>query len=203
MNLRGRPVERRVNMTGERERPQLRAIIWPNEGIKPCPKCGEGTAVIRRNKRTGWLFVGCSRFPECRWTRKTDYALDWGFQSNPVPLDPEKCAKVLYGVSLDELRTGPIIKQKQRLRDRVPKEVFHQFMGVEKKINSMEDFILVPICCMSKAPSVMHDSAVDPSEHVVLKTRIESITESLCVTEGILHRLLITGDAQLGSLRLE
>jgi len=85
-------------------------------------------------------------------------------------------------------------------------EIEAAILGLEGKVKTLTKWaedLEAQLCCISQAPSVMYDSAVDPIEHVVLKTRIESITESLCVIEGILHRLSITVDAQLGNLRLE
>ncbi|WP_305804867.1 restriction endonuclease [Stenotrophomonas sp. YIM B06876] len=39
----------------------------PADGVFPCPRCGAGM-VERRNRRTGDVFKGCSRFPACRGT---------------------------------------------------------------------------------------------------------------------------------------
>lgn len=36
----------------------------------PCPGCQSGVVVVRTAKATGAKFLGCSRFPECRWTGK-------------------------------------------------------------------------------------------------------------------------------------
>ena len=83
-----------------------RQIVWPREGIKPCPKCREGTMVVRVNRGSGALFIGCNRYPACKWTGKTAYGLDCCGHSYPRPLDPAKCAKSLYGVELSQLRTG-------------------------------------------------------------------------------------------------
>lgn len=33
-----------------------------------CPRCGSFTCV-RRNKRTGTDFIGCSAYPNCKYTR--------------------------------------------------------------------------------------------------------------------------------------
>ncbi|NHJ01155.1 MAG: hypothetical protein EAX86_03390 [Candidatus Heimdallarchaeota archaeon] len=34
-----------------------------------CPACGSGIVVERRNSKTGEIFYGCNRFPECKWTK--------------------------------------------------------------------------------------------------------------------------------------
>ena len=39
-----------------------------------CPDCG-WAMVTRRNRRTGEMFLGCSRFPACRGTRQIDRSL--------------------------------------------------------------------------------------------------------------------------------
>lgn len=38
---------------------------------EPCPTCGRGTLVVRRNRTTGIEFWGCTAFPACRYTRST------------------------------------------------------------------------------------------------------------------------------------
>lgn len=88
-----------------------REVVWPKVGVKSCPKCGQGTMVVRVNRGTGEIFVGCSRYPTCKWTRKTAYGLDYSGHSCPIPLDAEKCARTLYGVELLQLRTGnPLVR---------------------------------------------------------------------------------------------
>ncbi|MFX0094167.1 MAG: DNA topoisomerase [Candidatus Hodarchaeota archaeon] len=37
--------------------------------VKTCPSCGEGSVVERQNKKTGNSFLGCSRYPHCKWTQ--------------------------------------------------------------------------------------------------------------------------------------
>jgi hypothetical protein len=85
--------------------------VWPRKGIKPCPECGTGTQVARHNRKTGKLFAGCSRFPECRWARKSNYGRDYGGCSVEITLDPEKVAQVMYGVELASLPTGKLTLQ--------------------------------------------------------------------------------------------
>ncbi len=36
---------------------------------QPCPRCGS-RMVVRRNRQTGEGFLGCTRYPECRGTRR-------------------------------------------------------------------------------------------------------------------------------------
>jgi restriction system protein len=64
--------------------PQLRRLIAEAKGHEakglpalaatsaPCPQCGRGTLqrrLARRGANAGGYFLGCSRFPECRYTR--------------------------------------------------------------------------------------------------------------------------------------
>lgn len=35
-----------------------------------------GREVVRLNRSSGHHFVGCSRWPDCRWTRHYSYLLD-------------------------------------------------------------------------------------------------------------------------------
>lgn len=43
---------------------------------KCCPECGpRASLVIRTNKRTKELFLGCERYPECRYTEPMPEAL--------------------------------------------------------------------------------------------------------------------------------
>ena len=44
-------------------------------GTDRCPMCSS-VLVERRNKRTGEVFLGCSRFPSCRYTRKAHYRME-------------------------------------------------------------------------------------------------------------------------------
>jgi len=37
------------------------------EHLKKCPTCNKKT-ILRTNRRTNQRFIGCSRFPTCRWT---------------------------------------------------------------------------------------------------------------------------------------
>jgi len=44
----------------------------PKRPLRPankliCPRC-ESPTVIRKNTQSGNLFLGCTKFPECRWT---------------------------------------------------------------------------------------------------------------------------------------
>ncbi|MFX1252100.1 MAG: DNA topoisomerase [Promethearchaeota archaeon] len=39
------------------------------KSTKACPLCGEGMIIERRNKKTGNVFLGCSRYPNCNWTQ--------------------------------------------------------------------------------------------------------------------------------------
>ena len=41
-----------------------------------CPSCGAGKVAVRAAKSTGAKFLGCSRFPECRWTGRHDPAVE-------------------------------------------------------------------------------------------------------------------------------
>ena len=38
----------------------------------PCPKCKEGQIVIRRTRKRGKTFYGCSRYPQCDWASWED-----------------------------------------------------------------------------------------------------------------------------------
>lgn len=38
----------------------------------PCPKCGEGEIVIRRTRKRGKIFYGCSRYPQCDYASWDD-----------------------------------------------------------------------------------------------------------------------------------
>jgi restriction system protein len=40
----------------------------PSPAGPTCPRCG-AALVVRRNRRTGEAFLGCSRFPNCRHTQ--------------------------------------------------------------------------------------------------------------------------------------
>ena len=44
-------------------------------GTDRCPMCSS-VLVERRNRRTGEVFLGCSRFPGCRYTRKAYYRME-------------------------------------------------------------------------------------------------------------------------------
>ncbi len=49
---------------------QLEKILYPNAGApdaRVCPKCGEGKLSLKLGKFGA--FVGCSRYPDCRYTR--------------------------------------------------------------------------------------------------------------------------------------
>lgn len=37
------------------------------EITKACPECG-AALVVRTNRATGTEFLGCTHYPECRWT---------------------------------------------------------------------------------------------------------------------------------------
>ena len=39
--------------------------------VAPCPEC-PGTLELRINRRTGEEFLGCDRYPECRFTKPLD-----------------------------------------------------------------------------------------------------------------------------------
>jgi DNA helicase-4 len=38
---------------------------------EPCPDCDGGVLVVRKRRSDGREFLGCSRFPSCRFTRNT------------------------------------------------------------------------------------------------------------------------------------
>jgi ssDNA-binding Zn-finger/Zn-ribbon topoisomerase 1 len=40
--------------------------------IWPCPQCGDGKLITRSNKKTGESFLGCTNFPECKYTQKPE-----------------------------------------------------------------------------------------------------------------------------------
>jgi ssDNA-binding Zn-finger/Zn-ribbon topoisomerase 1 len=40
--------------------------------IWDCPQCGVGKLVRRENRNTGEKFLGCSKYPECRYTQKDE-----------------------------------------------------------------------------------------------------------------------------------
>lgn len=43
---------------------------------KACPKCGVNTLLVERvNRKTGESFLGCSRYPTCRYTEPLPEAL--------------------------------------------------------------------------------------------------------------------------------
>jgi ssDNA-binding Zn-finger/Zn-ribbon topoisomerase 1 len=39
-----------------------------NEPLETCPECRLGKLIERENSKNGNLFMGCSRFPVCRYT---------------------------------------------------------------------------------------------------------------------------------------
>ena len=41
----------------------------------PCPTCG-GALMERVNRQTMTTFMGCERFPECRWTEPVPAAVE-------------------------------------------------------------------------------------------------------------------------------
>ncbi len=46
----------------------------PKKGddLGECPECKKGRLVVRQNRKTGSEFVGCSQFPNCRYTQSVD-----------------------------------------------------------------------------------------------------------------------------------
>lgn len=40
--------------------------------IWDCPKCGKGKLVHRTNRSTGEKFLGCSDYPNCKYTQKEE-----------------------------------------------------------------------------------------------------------------------------------
>ena len=50
----------------------LQAQLMPGQSDeKVCPRCG-AELLLRKNKKTEESFLGCSKFPKCRGTRKLD-----------------------------------------------------------------------------------------------------------------------------------
>ncbi len=43
-------------------------VLDSDEGITPCPRCHSGILVMRKNRKDGSEFYGCSNFPRCRFT---------------------------------------------------------------------------------------------------------------------------------------
>lgn len=39
--------------------------------------CGEACDVLRRNRETGAYFIGCAKFPKCRYTRPLFFEEDF------------------------------------------------------------------------------------------------------------------------------
>ena len=39
------------------------------QSVETCPECQRGSVVVKRNKKSGNEFLGCSRFPRCEYTR--------------------------------------------------------------------------------------------------------------------------------------
>ena len=67
-----------------------------------CPKCGQGTLVARRARRTGNVFYGCSRYPACDFTTNFEplgalHDADVG----PVALKDETGICLRCGASVD------------------------------------------------------------------------------------------------------
>lgn len=38
---------------------------------KDCPRCGK-QAELKKNRRRGTTFIGCTGYPECKWTAEHD-----------------------------------------------------------------------------------------------------------------------------------
>ena len=39
------------------------------QSVETCPECQRGSVVVKRNKKSGNQFLGCSRFPRCKYTK--------------------------------------------------------------------------------------------------------------------------------------
>ena len=55
---------------GEESPETARQPSWPKpppESPRECPQCSQGVVLVRQNGNTGDRFLGCSRFPKCRW----------------------------------------------------------------------------------------------------------------------------------------
>ena len=92
---------------GPRERSRPRTMLYANEGDK-CPLC-RGTLVLRENKTTGDIFLGCSTFPKCRASRQL-YPTP-GLEPTMVPLSKiigvkEELGRLLSRNDVDALITG-------------------------------------------------------------------------------------------------
>lgn len=46
--------------------------------IWDCPSCGEGKLIKRLNKITKEPFLGCTKFPKCKYTQKPEPVEDDG-----------------------------------------------------------------------------------------------------------------------------
>lgn len=45
--------------------------LKPNQILDDCPECG-AKRIVRQNRKTGDLFIGCSAYPRCRQTWPID-----------------------------------------------------------------------------------------------------------------------------------
>ena len=51
------------------EAPKVDLPDVPEDQIPPCPKCGH-TMRVRANRTNGDMFFGCTKYPDCKGTRK-------------------------------------------------------------------------------------------------------------------------------------
>lgn len=57
--------------------------------LTSCPKCGADRLVVRTNSETGERFVGCSRYPDCTYTRDVPQSLVMREQGQPELWDSD------------------------------------------------------------------------------------------------------------------
>ena len=50
---------------------------------KPCPACG-GRLVVKKNRREGTQFIGCSNFPNCHYTERLTPSVEHRLSGAPT-----------------------------------------------------------------------------------------------------------------------
>jgi hypothetical protein len=67
-----------------------------------CPKCGEGRLATRRARRTGNVFWGCSRYPDCDYTTNMEpVGANHDADAGPVALKDEQGICLRCGAAID------------------------------------------------------------------------------------------------------
>lgn len=74
------------------------SVVKPLQGI--CDDCGEGMLIERTNSTNGYTFLGCSEFPECKFTKNGG--------KNPTPARSPIYYEEEYDDGWDDDFQGPI-----------------------------------------------------------------------------------------------